>query len=590
MRSNVNSTATLPEAQLGPAERLLDVVLNSSAHLWHNRPGLDVGGVWHARKGAKKKLSGTPVAPGLFVPAAAVLYGKLLDIYLLNATLFAHFASYALSETEWRDLKVACAALLLVQPRAGLPVKDERGEVAFHDDDLRESGEAMVLLYDRKSTRMLTPKGVLRIAELLETPAIAELNRAAGFGDPTAKGAPLGRWPKAAEKWLRAREANPRMLAGLVKAGYKETIKKLARKLGYKPDTQAFFEVLGWKQKQAKGGHRDVGMSELKLEKRGRFDDLSEAEICETIASQRLAYKEVVGRLPKDLGLTPAIMAALLPSLSDRDLRVMTPTLEELGLMADPEVRARWEAAIQTATDQRGLHIARNVKSEALRGKLEEAADQAVKKAADEAGADDVEVMFLIDKSGSMEGAIEQSKEALSRILAGFALERVHVACFDTMGTVLRAKAASRAAVQHMLSGIKAGGGTMHGAAVRALHAAGVRVPPGRRLLVVVVGDEAGEAGAQLAEVFRACGYAPGALAMLVNVSAVRGQTVRDCARALGVGLAEISIEQFDDPYQVPRVIRALLDTPAPTGAATRTTAWVEKVMATPILRLPATA
>ena len=590
MSANVTQPTTLPEAQLGPAERLLDLVLNASAHLWHNRPGLDVGGVWHPRKGAKKKLGGAPVAPGLFVPSAAVLYGKLLDIYLLNSTLFAHFASYALKETEWRDLKVACAALLLCQTRAGQPIKDEGGAVAFHEDDLRAVGEAMLLFYDRKSTRMMTPKGVLRVAELLETPAIAELNRAAGFGDPAAKGAPLGRWPKAATQWLRLREANPQMLQGLVKAGYKETIKNLARKIGYKPDTQAFFEILGWKQKQSKRGHRGVGLDDLKLEKRGRFDDLSEAEICETIVTQRLSFKEVVGRLPKDVGLTPAIMAALLPSLSDRDLRVMTPTLEELGLMADPEIRVRWEAAIEASTDQRSLHVAKNVKSAALRDKLEEAADHAVKKAASEASADDVHVMFLIDKSGSMEGAIEQSKEALGRILAGFALERVHVACFDTMGTVLRPKAASRAAVQHMLGGIKAGGGTIHGAAVRALSASGVRIPSGHRLLVVVVGDEAGEAGTALAAVFTECGYAPGALAMLVNVSAVRGQTIRDCARALGVGLAEISIEQFDDPYQVPRVIRALLDTPAAWGGGVRTTAWVEKVMAVPILQLPARA
>src|SRR5688572_24795493 len=34
-------TTTLTEAQRGPAERLLDVILGSAAHLWHNRPGLD---------------------------------------------------------------------------------------------------------------------------------------------------------------------------------------------------------------------------------------------------------------------------------------------------------------------------------------------------------------------------------------------------------------------------------------------------------------------------------------------------------------------------------------------------------------------
>jgi len=127
----MTSSNTLPEAQRGPAERLLDVVLNSSAHLWHNRPGVDVGGIWQAARGrAKNAPRGTAVKPGLFVPAAATLYGKLLDIYLLNADLMAHFASYALTKTEWRDLKVACAALMLVQKRYGAhPRRAWRGRV-----------------------------------------------------------------------------------------------------------------------------------------------------------------------------------------------------------------------------------------------------------------------------------------------------------------------------------------------------------------------------------------------------------------------------------------------------------------------------
>jgi hypothetical protein len=582
----MTAVTALPEAQRGPAERLLDLVLNSSAHLWHNRPGVDAGGVWKPALKGKKRPEGTAVAPGLFVPAAVALYGKLVDIYLLNADLMAHFASYALTKTEWRDLKVACAALMLVQKRYGAPVKDERGEVAFYDDDLRAIGEAMVLHYEKKSTRMLTPKAVLRIAELLETPAIVELNRIAGFGDASAKSAPMGRWARAAEKWLRVREQNPAMLNGIAKAGYKETIKKLARKIGYKPDSQAFFEILGWKQKQASGGHRSVGLSDLKIEKHKRFDDLSEAEICETIVDQKLSFKDVVGRLPKGSGLTPAIMVALLPSLSDRDLRILTPTIEELGLLADPEIQKRWEKAISTATDQRALHIAKNVRDKAVRDKLEEAADVAVQKAVREANpADDAHVMFLIDRSGSMQGAIEQSKEALSRILAGFPLERVHIASFDTMGTVHKPKAASRTAVVHMLASVNAGGGTMHSAAVRALYQAGVRIPAGDRLLVVVVGDEAGEAGTTFAETLRTCGFTPSAMALMVNVSTSRGMTVRDAARALGIGLSEITIDQFEDPYQVPRVVATLLEARGVPGAPTST--WVEQVMATPLLTPP---
>ncbi|XXF79560.1 VWA domain-containing protein [Myxococcaceae bacterium GXIMD 01537] len=574
----------LPEAQRGPAEKLLDLVLGGSAHLWHNRPGVDLQGVWYpaTTKGASRR--GTPVRPGLFVPAAVRLYGQLLDIYKLNTDLMAHFASYALTQTDWRDLKVATCALMLVQTHAGLPVHEDDGAVAFFDDDHRAIGEAMVLHYEKKSTRMLTPKAVLRVAELLETPEIARLNREAGFGDPASRKAPMGRWKRVATRWLRAREQNLPMLQGLVKAGYKETLKALARKAGYKPQSQAFFEVLGWKQKQAAAGHRSVGLVGLNLVKRERFDGLSEAEICEWIETERLTFKEVVGRLPGDVGLTPAIMVALLPSLSDRDLRLMTPTLEELGLLSEPTIRARWEKAVATATDQRALHIAKNVRSQALKQKLEEASDNAVRAAVAEATADsDVRVMFLIDKSGSMEGAIEKSKEALSRILAGFPLEKLHVAAFDTVGTVLQPKAASRAAVQHMLQGIRASGGTTHAAGVHALHRAGVRVPDTAKLVVLVVGDEAGEAGDQFARAIRECGYTVAAMALLVSVASTRGNTVRTGANQLRVPFSEVSVEQFEDPYQVPRVLKALMDAPTAVGASQ--SGWVERVMRTPLLK-----
>ena len=581
-----NDVAALPREQIGPAERLLDTVLNASAHLWHNRPGVEANGQWSPRKG--RRTRGRPVAPGLFVPAAEDLYGRLLAIHELNNDLMAHFASYALTQTDWRDLKVACAALMLVQPRAGQPVVDDDGTLAFYDDDLRAIGEAMVLHYERKSPRMLTPKAVLRIAQLLECEAVADLNRAAGFASPTSRKPALGRWAKAATRWLEIREDNPPMLEGLVRAGYKETIKTIARKVRYKPKSERFFAALGWKQTQTGSGHRTLGLEGLALEKRERFDGLSEAEICEIIVTRRLRYTEVVGRLPPEIGLTPAIMVALLPSLSDRDLRRLTPTLEELGLMSEPAIRQAWERAIEAATDQRGINIAKNVRSKELRERLEASADKAAAKAVDEATqGQDIHVMFLIDRSGSMQGALDKSVDALSRILAGFPADRLHIASFDTMGMVHQFKAASRAGVKHMLSGIKPGGGTMHLAAVSALANAGVRIPAGAKLVVFVVGDEDGEDGTRLARAFQECRYDVSAMALILNVAYHRGRTVIDCARALGVPFSVVTVEQFDDPYQVPRVLQATLEAPPPTATGPARTGWVDKVMATPLLQLP---
>jgi hypothetical protein len=577
----------LQESEHGPAEKLLDLVLNSSAHLWHNRPGYNVKGQWFPARGRlrikyKKKLI---LKPGLFVPAAVKLYSELLEIYQFNAKLMAHFASYALLETEWRDLKVACAALMLVQPLSGQPIFEDDGCVAFHDDDYREIAEAMILYYKKGSQNMLNPKSLLRIAQLLENTQIARINREAGFASEESKKPPLGRWKSAAKQWLRMREQNLPMLEGLVKAGYKETIKKICRKCGYKALSQNFFECLGWAQKSHKLGHRDIGLGELNLQKRDRFDGLEEADICQRIVDEKLQFKDVVGRLPKNLGLTPAIMVTLLSSLSDRDLRILTPTLENLDLLDVPVIRQRWQRAIENSTDQRALNIAKNVRSKELKETLKSAADHATRNAFDKASKERVvHVMFLVDKSGSMEQAILSSKEAITKILAGFPLDHLDIAAFDTMGTVLKPKKASRAGVQHMLRSFRAGGGTLHDSAVRALHASGVRYPKDEPLIVIVAGDEAGESGSHLAKTFMRLDYKVSAMA-LINCAVEekwRGKTVRDCAKYLGVPFSVVSVGQFDDPYQVPRILETLLSAPVTLGVAT--SGWVEKVLSIPIM------
>jgi hypothetical protein len=142
-----------------------------------------------------------------------------------------------------------------------------------------------------------------------------------------------------------------------------------------------------------------------------------------------------------------------------------------------------------------------------------------------------------------------------------------------------------------MLQSIQATGGTIHGAAVRAFFAKGVRVPAEAKLVVIIVGDEGGEEGARFAQAFAECGYRPDAMALIVSAvnAQSRGMTVRQCAAHLRLPYSEVQVAQFDDPYQVPRVLKALLDAPPPAAgfAGPPRTSWVDKVMATPILQLP---
>ena len=82
-------------------------------------------------------------------------------------------------------------------------------------------------------------------------------------------------------------------------------------------------------------------------------------------------------------------------------------------------------------------------------------------------------------------------------------------------------------------------------------------------------------------------------MAMLVSVAnhGARGNSVKGCAGQLKVPFSEVKVESFDDPYQVPRVLKALLDAPVAAGGAAGsapTHGWVERVMKTPLLELKA--
>src|SRR6185503_12429534 len=111
----------------------------------------------------------------------------LADIWQANNELAARLASYVMKETDWRDMKVVCAAFMLVQNRAGEPITEEQDGkkvVLFEDDDYREVGEAMIKLYQRGSNQMMNPKLIRRIGEDLNLPAVAAKNRELGFGNP----------------------------------------------------------------------------------------------------------------------------------------------------------------------------------------------------------------------------------------------------------------------------------------------------------------------------------------------------------------------------------------------------------------------
>ena len=619
---------------LGPAERIIQTLTKMTDHMVHNRPGLvsqvagEIGARWEPctwrQEGDDKVVSvlsmdgkkqvetragvlqddGKVVEQGivmgeyrkpsdrnkLFPEITVYLYRQVAEVFKMDNEFAAHWASYAFSQ-ENRDLKVVMAAFMLVQNRSGEPVVED-GEVLFLDDDFRSVGEAMFLVKG-KGHRSMEPKLLLRVGDVLRLEGVAQINREMGFGR-SARNAAMGRYDKAVTKWLRYREQNPKMLAGLVKGGMSNTVKALARRVHYKPLTDAFFEALAWDQKANE--HRQMAIGKT-FEGIKNFEGQDEAVICQRIVDEKIGYKRVISLIPKGKEMTAAIMAACIEagSLSDKDLIILTPTLEALGLLKVEPFATRHKAACLKADDQRAANIARNVKSKEAREGLETAADVATVKAFAKV-TKGLRVYCMVDKSASMEGALEKAQDYLSKFLGGFPLDKLHVSVFNTQGSEITIRAPKRAAVAHAFKGHGAGGGTRYAAGVAALQHH--RPDADEDVLFLFVGDQAGETGLRLSEYIQRCGLNPLAFGYLRCVSPngrwKEGNTVQMAARHMAIPCFDIDVGMFagNDPYAITRILRDMIAaTPAHkagdrTAAAHRVT-LAEQILKTPLLQRP---
>ena len=549
------------EQQRSAADRLLSSLTANPAHLWHGRIGKSApDGTWTPRG---KDRAATAIMPGLFEPAAVALYRQIADLYQMDPMFVGQLASYAMAELDHRDFKVALCAFLLVQSQ----------------EVLRDVGEAMILIHADKTVptkRRMAPKEVLRVAELLEAPGIVALNRAAGFGSAGSNNPPMGRWPVVARKWLLIRERNEAMLRGLMGTGYGSTVRSIARRARFMPEQPKFFQITRWKQKQAAGGYREMAIG-VAVKAAETWEGKTEKEIVALIQGGSLGYSAAVGRIPASIGMTQGILRALSTKMSDQDLIISAPQLEESGLLeTDAKVRERLERAVKQARDHRALSVAKNVRSAKVQETLESAAASANAKAVAAAVPDrPLRVLLLIDISGSQQGAIERTKEVLPALISGLSASRVHAVAFNTAARMIHAGVGaaqdemSLKQAKAMLSGLRAEGGTDHSCGVTMLAAARVRKEPGDLTILLVIGDEAGENGQTLAARLRDSNLVPDAVGFVLNMgNGGRGNTVQVAARELRVPFTEVKVDALKDPYQVPRILRGFLDAPVAASVA----------------------
>jgi hypothetical protein len=532
--------------------------------------------------------------PGFFVEVAAWLYKQVAQVWRIDNEFAARWASYAYRDKH-EDMKVILAAFLLVQSRSGAPVTSD-GALAFYDEDLREVGEAMLL---RDDEFFMNAKLVDRVHQLLRLPAIAQINREMGFGKSDRRSV-AGRWDKVVHKWLRYREQNPRMFKGMVSAGWRQTVIKLASESRYVPVTPHFFYgTLGWRQVQAKDGRRQLHIGGAVAQAES-WQGLSEEQVCEKITADRPGWNRLAGLLPASVGMTKAVMAAAIDAgcLSDREMVNLAPTIEELGLLGVPTYRERLDKALAAATNMRAANLALRMKTKEGQDKLQQAADTAMQKDMAEAVRQLV-LYFFIDISGSMKVAIERAKQIIGRLLGGFPLDKIAVVVFRESARIVTIRHASKAGVDNAFLGIEAEGGTNHASAVVCGTAA--RKPgPGEDAIFMWFGDGGERDYTPLVKAVGGCGVQPVAFGFLemTGPQCQNWGCVRSAAAALNLPLFDIDERIFGasdtetiDPYAVARSMRAIIAA-APVGAARAAAApaektLIDKIATTELLQLP---
>jgi hypothetical protein len=246
-------------------------------------------------------------------------------------------------------------------------------------------------------------------------------------------------------------------------------------------------------------------------------------------------------------------------SLSDKDLVIASGTLEELGLLKVQDVRERWEAAVKASEDQRARNIAKNVKNQATKEKLEEGADAAVQKTVEEV-VRGLRVYFVIDVSASMNTAIAAAMSHIEKFIHSVPLEQLHVCLFNTAGRIIEIKHRSSAGVRQAFRGKGAGGGTDYAAGVLAFQRAGLLPKEDEDVLMVFVGDELNHNrhDTPFDAAVRQSGLRPMAFG-LVRVGNRLGVAVQSTAARLEIPCFQIDERTFDDVYAVPRIIRGIV-------------------------------
>lgn len=261
----------------------------------------------------------------------------------------------------------------------------------------------------------------------------------------------------AVQRYLKVRENNPALFDRAALRG-RNAMKHLYASLHIKPSERA--NAILFRDTPPVGSLADVLKQLAKTE--------SAAEQARLIVEFKLSYTIAIGAIKQ---LTPMVLVALINSMTPQEVINNLKSLKARGAMDHPEVKALIDAKLDTAAQ--GTRVAAfkaqiaadaaDLDDETV-ARLEKVTNEQVKRR----GVIARSTALLVDKSGSMESAIEIGKR-LAALISGITQAELFVYAFDTMPYPMTAQGKELTDWERAFRLIKAGGGTSIGCALEAM-------------------------------------------------------------------------------------------------------------------------
>ncbi|MDJ0797705.1 MAG: hypothetical protein QNJ51_12980 [Calothrix sp. MO_167.B12] len=261
----------------------------------------------------------------------------------------------------------------------------------------------------------------------------------------------------AVRRYLQTREANPKFFDRAALRGRK-AMKHLYASLHIKPSVRA--DAVLFKDAPPEDSLAFMLKQLAKAE--------TPAEQAALIVEHNIPYTVAIGAIKQ---LTPTVLVALINSMSPQEVINNLKSLQSRGAMEHPEVKELINGKLDEASKSNRVsafkaQVAADVTQldTETAAKLDRITNEQVKKR----GKIRKPTALLIDKSGSMDKAIEIGKR-LAAMISGITEADLFVYAFDTMPYRVQAQGSELTDWEHAFQHIKAGGGTSIGCSLEVM-------------------------------------------------------------------------------------------------------------------------